>query len=54
MNIRHRAWAYVGLRVLHTLVHVGYNNITHRFLVFGASVTALLLLWIQALRAALS
>lgn len=36
------AWAYVGLRVLHSLIHVSYNNPIIRFPVFAASSFALL------------
>ena len=31
------AWTYVGLRVLHTLVHVTYNHVYHRLALFVAS-----------------
>ncbi|RBQ64669.1 hypothetical protein FVER14953_21673 [Fusarium verticillioides] len=36
------AWAYVGLRVLHSLIHVSTNNPGIRFPVFAASSFALL------------
>lgn len=39
------AWSYVGLRVLHSLVHLTYNRVMHRFLVFAASNLILLILW---------
>lgn len=32
------AWAFVALRVLHTLIHTTYNNVSHRFFVFVAGV----------------
>ena len=31
------AWAYVALRLLHSLIHLGYNRVTHRLAVFAAS-----------------
>ena len=31
------AWAYVALRMAHTIVHLSYNRVTHRFIVFAAS-----------------
>lgn len=40
------AWAYVLLRVVHSLIHISYNNVIHRFLSFGASNFALAGLWI--------
>lgn len=39
------AWGYVALRMLHSLVHLTYNRILHRFLVFAASNLLLLILW---------
>jgi hypothetical protein len=36
------AWAYMGLRVLHRLIHVSTNNSGIRFPVFAASSFALL------------
>ncbi|KAG9198544.1 hypothetical protein G6514_009846 [Epicoccum nigrum] len=35
------AWAYVGLRVVHSIVHVSTNNVLVRFPVFAASSLAL-------------
>jgi hypothetical protein len=40
------AWAYVGFRVLHSLIHCGYNKVMHRFWAFQASTLCLLALWI--------
>ena len=39
------AWAYVGLRVLHSLIHVTYNRVVHRFLVYVASTLLLFVMW---------
>ncbi len=39
------AWTYVVLRVIHSLIHVTYNRVAHRFKVFAASIAVLLLLW---------
>ena len=38
------AWAYVGLRILHTLIHVTYNNVIHRSVVFGVSAVVLVVM----------
>ncbi|KAF5654566.1 membrane eicosanoid glutathione metabolism [Fusarium heterosporum] len=35
------AWGYVGLRVLHSLIHVSYNNVLLRFPVWAASSVVL-------------
>jgi len=40
------AWAYVGLRALHSLIHVTYNRVVHRFLVYVTSTLLLFGLWI--------
>lgn len=36
------AWAYVGLRVAHSLVHVSYNKVVLRFSIWGTSSLVLL------------
>ena len=45
------AWAFVALRIAHSLVHLTYNNVIHRLRVYAASVVALLALWIRILLA---
>jgi len=40
------AWAYVGLRALHSLVHLTYNDVMHRLAVFATSNVVLAALWI--------
>ena len=42
------AWAYVGFRVLHSLIHLTYNHVIQRLLVFAASNFVLLALWLLA------
>jgi hypothetical protein len=39
------ALAYVGLRALHSAIHIGYNRVMHRFLVYFASTLVLIVLW---------
>ena len=41
------AWAYVAARVVHSFIHLGYNNVLHRLLVFGTSNIILLVMWIS-------
>lgn len=43
------AWSYVGLRVIHSLIHLTYNNIVHRFTVYAASNIVLALIWVRLL-----
>jgi hypothetical protein len=40
------AWAYVVLRIVHSVIHVGYNKVMHRFNVFALSTLVLLLMWV--------
>jgi hypothetical protein len=42
------AWAYVMLRIAHSLVHLTYNNVLHRSLVFALSNFVLIGLWVCA------
>src|SRR4051812_25500109 len=35
------AWAYVGLRIIHSLIHLTYNNVLHRLGAFATSNVAL-------------
>lgn len=48
------AWAYVGLRALHSLIHVTYNRVTHRFLVYVASTVLVFGMWLAFLRGLLA
>ncbi len=39
------AWVFVGLRALHSLVHVSYNRVMHRFIVYAVSTVLLFGMW---------
>ena len=39
------AWLFVIFRCIHSYIHLGKNNVSHRFFCFGASLMALLVLW---------
>ena len=41
------AWVYVALRIVHSLIHVTYNKIMHRFSIFALSNFLLLAMWIM-------
>lgn len=41
------AWTYVGLRALHSVVHLSYNKVMHRLSVFALSNFVLLALWLR-------
>ena len=40
------AWTYVGLRTVHSLIHITYNNVFHRLIVFGISNFVLVGFWV--------
>lgn len=40
------AWLYVGLRIIHSLIHLSYNSVLHRLAAFGASNVVLAILWL--------
>ena len=42
------AWCYVALRVLHSAIHLSYNNVFHRLAAFSFSNAALIVLWVLA------
>ena len=39
------AWAYVGCRLLHSLIYLSYNRVMHRFLAFVASNLVVVAIW---------
>lgn len=43
------AWFFVGTRVVHAAIHLTYNNVLHRFCVFGLGLIAVALLWLRLL-----
>jgi hypothetical protein len=47
------AWAYVATRVVHTLVHVGANQLKLRGSVFALGILVLLCMWIGVVLAVL-
>ena len=40
------AWVYVALRLVHSVVHLTYNDVRHRGLAFAASNLVLLAMWV--------
>ncbi len=41
------AWLYVLLRGLHSLIHVSYNRVVHRWAVYVASTICLFAMWVN-------
>ncbi len=40
------AWAYVALRIGHSIIHLTYNRVTHRVVLFAASNFVLIAMWV--------
>lgn len=45
------AWLFVAARVLHSLVHLTYNNVLHRLIIFGLGNLCILVMWITIMQA---
>ena len=42
------AWAYVGLRLIHSVIHLTSNNVFRRLIVFAMSAFVLMAMWVRA------
>lgn len=42
------AWAFVVFRIVHSLIHLSYNNVMHRLAAFALANVALVVLWLIA------
>lgn len=43
-------WIYVGLRSLHSVIHLTYNNVIHRLIIFAMSNLILFGIWVNYFR----
>lgn len=41
------AWTYVALRAIHSVIHLSYNKVTHRLVVYAASNAVLIAFWVM-------
>jgi hypothetical protein len=41
------AWAFFGARVVHSFVHLTYNNVIHRLRSFALSNLILTIIWLR-------
>lgn len=39
------AWIYVALRYVHSFIHLTYNRVSHRFVIYAVSTVVLFVLW---------
>lgn len=46
------AWAFVAARVIHSIIHLSYNNVIHRLIVFGVGNLSVLLMWLAIMNGA--
>ena len=44
------AWVYVGLRLVHSAIHLTANRVVHRLIIFASSNFVLLAMWIWFMR----
>ena len=40
-------WAFVGFRIAHTLVHISYNHVIHRLVVFFSAYVVVGIMWFR-------
>jgi len=40
------SWLYVGIRAIHSAIHILYNNVFHRLAAFATSNVVLIAMWI--------
>jgi len=40
------AWLFVGLRAVHTFIHLTYNRVMHRFTVYVLSSVVVFVMWV--------
>ena len=45
------AWVFVAARVIHSAIHLSYNNVLHRVVAFGIGNLAVLGMWISIVAA---
>lgn len=46
------AWSFVGARLIHTTIHLGYNKVMHRLVAFGIGNLSVLAMWIAIVSSA--
>ena len=46
------AWVFVASRIVHTSIHLGYNKLMHRLVVFGIGNASVLAMWVAIVASA--
>lgn len=46
------AWVFVAARVVHSIIHLSYNNVLHRLVVFAIGNLSVLVMWLAIVNSA--
>ena len=46
------AWIFVAARVIHSIIHLSYNNVLHRLVIFAIGNLSVLVMWLGIVNAA--
>jgi hypothetical protein len=46
------AWIFVAARALHSIIHLSYNNVLHRLVIFAIGNLSVLIMWLGIVNAA--
>ena len=46
------AWIFVAARVIHSIIHLSYNNVLHRLTIFAIGNLSVLVMWLGIVNAA--
>ena len=46
------AWIFVAARVMHSIIHLSYNNVLHRLIIFAIGNLSVLVMWLGIVNAA--
>ena len=46
------AWIFVAARVMHSIIHLSYNNVLHRLVIFAIGNLSVLVIWLGIVNAA--
>ncbi len=46
------AWTFVAARVMHSIIHLSYNNVLHRLAIFAVGNLSVLVMWLAIVNTA--
>jgi len=47
MLLAQLAWGFVIMRIIHSVIHCSYNNVSHRFIAYAVSCLFLMFMWVR-------